>query len=48
MTIDSDGNLWVAAVAAGRVLKVDGGKPETLLDTVHFPTEYVDIYYHTY
>ena len=44
MTIDSDGNLWVAVVGASRVVKVDGSKSETLLDTVNIPTEQVGIF----
>jgi gluconolactonase len=41
MTIDSDGNLWVAVFGGGRVLKVDGSKSETLLDTIEIPAEQV-------
>jgi sugar lactone lactonase YvrE len=41
MTIDSDGNLWVAVFGGGRVLKVDGSKSETLLDTIDIPAEQV-------
>jgi sugar lactone lactonase YvrE len=41
MTIDSDGNLWVAVFGGSRVLKVDGSKSETLLDTIDIPAEQV-------
>ncbi|KAJ3654204.1 hypothetical protein Zmor_013408 [Zophobas morio] len=41
MTIDSDGNLWVAVFGGSRVLKLDGHKSETLLDTVNIQTEQV-------
>ncbi|XP_018333443.1 regucalcin-like isoform X2 [Agrilus planipennis] len=37
MTIDSDGNLWVAVFLGSRVIKIDPRKPETLLDTVTLP-----------
>jgi gluconolactonase len=41
MTIDSVGNLWVAVFGGGRVLKLDGSKSETLLDTIDIPAEQV-------
>jgi len=41
MTIDTDGNLWVANFPGGRVLKIDGRKPETLLETISMPTPQV-------
>jgi gluconolactonase len=41
MTIDTDGNLWVAVFGGGRVLKVDGSKSETLLDIIDIPAEQV-------
>ncbi|KAJ8944491.1 hypothetical protein NQ318_011749 [Aromia moschata] len=41
MTIDTDGNLWVAVMAGSRVIKIDPRKPETLLDTVILPTKLV-------
>lgn len=37
-TIDRDGNLWVALFNVGRVIKIDPRRPETLLDTIQFPT----------
>lgn len=37
MTIDSDGNLWVATFGGSRVIKIDGYKPETLLYTLDMP-----------
>uniref|UniRef100_V5GXT7 Regucalcin n=1 Tax=Anoplophora glabripennis TaxID=217634 RepID=V5GXT7_ANOGL len=39
MTIDSDGNLWVAICNAGKVIKVDPRKPETLLYTLSLPAK---------
>ncbi|EFA03134.2 regucalcin [Tribolium castaneum] len=41
MTIDTDGNLWVAVFGGNRVLKIDGNKSETLLDTINMPAEQV-------
>lgn len=38
MTIDSDGNLWIAVVGTGKVVKIDPRQPESLLETVEFPT----------
>lgn len=40
-TIDTDGNLWVALFSGGRVVKIDPRKPETLLDTIHFPANQI-------
>ncbi|XP_018335136.1 regucalcin-like, partial [Agrilus planipennis] len=37
MTIDSDGNLWVAVFLGSRVIKIDPRKPETLLETIKIP-----------
>ena len=42
MAIDTDGNLWVAVFGGSRVLKVDGNKRETLLDTINIPAEQVN------
>ncbi|XP_063918059.1 regucalcin-like [Zophobas morio] len=41
MTIDTDGNLWVAVFEGSRIIKVDGSKPETLLDTIEMPARQV-------
>jgi len=41
MTIDTEGNLWVAIFGGSRVVKIDGKKPETLLETVDLPAEQV-------
>jgi gluconolactonase len=41
MTIDTDGNLWVAVFEGARVIKVDGHKAETLLDTIQMPAQQV-------
>lgn len=37
MTIDTDGNLWVAVITSGRVVKIDGNNPEVLLQTIELP-----------
>ncbi|XP_025830554.1 regucalcin-like isoform X3 [Agrilus planipennis] len=37
MTIDTDGNLWVAVFLGSRVIKIDPTKPETLLETIALP-----------
>lgn len=39
MTIDTDGNLWVAICNGGRIIKIDPRKPETLLYTVSLPAK---------
>lgn len=41
MTIDTDGNLWVAAFNGSSVLKIDPRKPETLLDTLTLPAKQI-------
>lgn len=41
MTIDSDGNLWIALFFASKVIKIDPRRPETLLETIDFPAKYV-------
>ncbi|XP_044258190.1 regucalcin-like [Tribolium madens] len=41
MTIDTDGNLWVAIFGGSRVLKIDGNNSETLLETINMPAEQV-------
>ncbi|EFA03135.1 regucalcin [Tribolium castaneum] len=41
MTIDTDGNLWVAVFMGSRVIKIDGHTAETLLDTVEIPAQQV-------
>jgi len=41
MTIDTDGNLWVAIFNGYRVIKIDPRKPETLLQTVKIPAKKV-------
>ncbi|XP_060518026.1 regucalcin-like [Cylas formicarius] len=37
MTIDAEGNLWVAAVTGGKILKIDPRKRETIVDSVSLP-----------
>lgn len=44
MTIDTDGNVWVAVYGANRVLKVDPRKSETLLQTIEIPANQVTKY----
>lgn len=39
MTIDTDGNLWIAIFNGSRVIKIDPRKPETLLDTIPIPAK---------
>ncbi|KAG5883046.1 hypothetical protein JTB14_010435 [Gonioctena quinquepunctata] len=41
MTIDTDGNLWVAIFNGNRVIKIDPRKPETLLETIPIPAKQV-------
>lgn len=41
MTIDVDGNLWVAVFNGYRVIKIDPRKPETLLQTIEIPAKQV-------
>lgn len=41
MTIDADGNLWVAVFNSSRVIKIDPRKPETLLETIKLPAKQV-------
>ncbi|ENN81654.1 hypothetical protein YQE_01952, partial [Dendroctonus ponderosae] len=41
MTIDADGNLWVAVFNGSSVIKIDPRKPETLLETIKVPAKQV-------
>lgn len=41
MTIDSDGNLWIALFKGKHVIKIDPRKPETLLQKIELPAELV-------
>ena len=41
MTIDTDGNLWIACFSGGRIIKIDPRKPETLLQTIKLPAHQV-------
>ncbi|CAH1118002.1 unnamed protein product [Phaedon cochleariae] len=41
MTIDTDGNLWVAVFNGSKVIKIDPRKPETLLQTIPIPAKQV-------
>lgn len=44
MTIDIDGNLWVALFGLSKVIKIDPRKPETLLQTIDIPAKQVCIF----
>lgn len=44
MTIDTDGNLWIAIFSCSRVIKIDPRKPDTLLETIMFPAKYVSTF----
>ncbi|XP_019870746.2 uncharacterized protein LOC109599228 [Aethina tumida] len=39
MTIDTDGNLWIAIFNGYRVIQIDPRKPETLLQTIPIPAK---------
>jgi len=41
MTIDTNGNLWVAVFGASRVINIDPRKPETLLWDIKLPAEQI-------
>ncbi|KAJ8967886.1 hypothetical protein NQ314_002591 [Rhamnusium bicolor] len=41
MTIDTDGNLWVALFGGSRVIKIDPRKSETHLDTIRLPAKQI-------
>ncbi|KAL1514287.1 hypothetical protein ABEB36_003568 [Hypothenemus hampei] len=41
ITIDEDGNLWVAIFNGYRVIQIDPTKPETLLQTIDIPAKQV-------
>ncbi|KAJ3654213.1 hypothetical protein Zmor_013416 [Zophobas morio] len=41
MTIDIDGNLWVAIFNGSRIIKIDPRKPETLLDSIQMPVKQI-------
>jgi len=41
MTIDSDGNLWVAVFGDGRVYQIDPNVPEMVLQYVEFPAKQI-------
>ncbi|CAG9833817.1 unnamed protein product [Diabrotica balteata] len=41
MTIDVDGNLWVAVFSGYRVIKIDPRQPETLLATIPIPAKQI-------
>ncbi|XP_050302445.1 regucalcin-like [Anthonomus grandis grandis] len=41
MTIDKDGNLWVAIFNGSKVIKVDPTKPDTLLQQIDIPAKQV-------
>ncbi|XP_072381760.1 regucalcin-like isoform X2 [Diabrotica undecimpunctata] len=37
MTLDADGNIWLAVFASSRVYQIDPSKPDTVLRTVELP-----------
>lgn len=39
LTVDTDGNVWVAVFDGGRVLKIDPRQPDTLLQVFEVPAE---------
>jgi gluconolactonase len=41
MTIDTDGNLWVAIFGGYRVIKIDPKKPDTILESIPIPAKQV-------
>ncbi|RZC42485.1 SGL domain containing protein [Asbolus verrucosus] len=41
MTIDVDGNLWIAIFNGSRIIKIDPQRPETLLDTIEMPVKQI-------
>jgi gluconolactonase len=41
MTIDTDGNLWIAIFGGDRIIKIDPRKPETLLESIKLPAHQV-------
>lgn len=41
MTIDTDGNLWVAIFDGSCVIKIDPRQPETLLQKIQVPAKQV-------
>lgn len=44
MTIDSDGNLWIACFGGSKIIQIDPTKPNTLLKTIDMPVKQVRIY----
>lgn len=44
MTIDTQGNLWIAIFGGYKIIKVDPRKPETLLQTIDIPANQVNMY----
>jgi sugar lactone lactonase YvrE len=42
MTIDTDGNLWIAIFGGDRIIKIDPRKPETLLESIKLPAHQVN------
>ncbi|KAJ8944500.1 hypothetical protein NQ318_011758 [Aromia moschata] len=41
MTIDTDGNLWLAVFNGYQIIQIDPRKPETLLQSIQFPAKQV-------
>lgn len=42
MTIDTDGNLWVAVFGTSRVYQIDPKIPDTVLQYIEFPAKQVN------
>ncbi|KAJ8918475.1 hypothetical protein NQ315_008172 [Exocentrus adspersus] len=41
MTIDTDGNLWVAVFNGNKLIKIDPRRPETVVETIEIPGKQV-------
>lgn len=41
MTIDTNGNLWIACIRGSKIIHVDPRKPNTLLRTIEMPVKQV-------
>lgn len=44
MTIDTDGNLWIASFGGSKIIKIDPRKPNTLLQVIQMPVAQVRRY----
>ncbi|KAI4465925.1 regucalcin [Holotrichia oblita] len=41
MTIDTNGNLWIASIGDSKIIQIDPKKPNTLLQTIEMPVKQV-------